>query len=431
MRFRNLVSRWLPEGGVARKIATVSGGVLIGHLVTVIFTPLLTRLYNPEAFGSLGVFMAILGVVGSVAPLYYERAIPIVRQDSVARSLLIVSLGAVTSTTTLALMAILILKAVDCKVLIGINANTWLIPLGVMAHGTNQTLVAWGLRQRKYGPIARAKAAQAACTAVLQGTLGLARVGFGLVFGDVLGRVLGCGLLIRNARVGLSLGPQSRNPRRYLFIAKAYSRFPLFGVGSVLLNTLALNGPTLLAAAMLGPTDTGIFVFATRIVSIPSALVGQAASQVYLGEMSVIARERPTVFRAHFRAAVRKLAIASAFPSFLLACLAPFLTAPIFGAPWRLAGKLMAILAPMMWASLVASPVSSSLILLGRQDLQLAWDVGRTLLLTVALGGIMFFGHGLITFTSIYSIGMIVAYLGMIWLIDGACHAQMGRRVKD
>jgi len=300
-----------------------------------------------------------------------------------------------------------------------------LIPLGILALGSHQALVAWGLRQQRYGDIARAKTAQAAGTALAQAAAGLAGAGgLGLAAGDALGRFLGFGTLLAAGGAQRDLLAAPARWRVHLGTALVHRRYPLFGVGSGLLNNLALSGPTLLVAACLDPRRTGLFVFALRIVSIPSALVGQAAAQVYLGEMAALVREHPDQFHPRFRATVRKLALASLPLAALLAALAPLLTAPLFGQPWREAGLLMTVLAPSLWLGLIGTPVSSSLILLGRQDLQLVWDAGRCLLLGVVLGEAALVGRSLPWLTGAYSLVMASCYLVLLCLID-----REGRRI--
>jgi O-antigen/teichoic acid export membrane protein len=49
----------------------------LGQAITVLVSPILTRLYTPEDFGVFGVYASILGIVTVVASLRYEYALPL------------------------------------------------------------------------------------------------------------------------------------------------------------------------------------------------------------------------------------------------------------------------------------------------------------------------------------------------------------------
>ena len=52
-----------------RNVAAVAGGTATAQLIGILFSPLITRLYGPEAYGIQGVFMAIVAVGSSFAAL--------------------------------------------------------------------------------------------------------------------------------------------------------------------------------------------------------------------------------------------------------------------------------------------------------------------------------------------------------------------------
>ena len=53
-------------GGVARSVVLVGGATAIGHGALILASPILSRLYSPEAFGLLSVYSAVLGVLLAV-----------------------------------------------------------------------------------------------------------------------------------------------------------------------------------------------------------------------------------------------------------------------------------------------------------------------------------------------------------------------------
>ena len=89
-------------------VVTLSTGTIIAQALGILAAPILSRLFAPEAFGVLGLFTAISGIIGAMVCLRYDLAIMLPRQDKKAVNLFAGSL------LSAALISFL------CAVLIGI-----------------------------------------------------------------------------------------------------------------------------------------------------------------------------------------------------------------------------------------------------------------------------------------------------------------------
>jgi lipopolysaccharide exporter len=63
-------------------------GTTFVQAITILASPLLTRLYGPEAFGFLALFTSITSIIGVVACMRYELAIMLPKTDEEAANLL-------------------------------------------------------------------------------------------------------------------------------------------------------------------------------------------------------------------------------------------------------------------------------------------------------------------------------------------------------
>src|SRR5690606_34121366 len=100
----------LSASAFARNVATVGGGVAAAQAISVAFTPLLTRLYDPEAFGILAAYTAILSIMAPMATLGYANGIVIPETEDGARATIRVSILCGLIVAPLALLLIHILK---------------------------------------------------------------------------------------------------------------------------------------------------------------------------------------------------------------------------------------------------------------------------------------------------------------------------------
>ena len=64
-----------------RNVVLVVTGTASAQLVTMLLSPIITRLYGPEAYGHMGVFLAIVGVIAPVAALTYPIAIVLPKKE--------------------------------------------------------------------------------------------------------------------------------------------------------------------------------------------------------------------------------------------------------------------------------------------------------------------------------------------------------------
>ena len=75
-----------------RNVAVVASGTAAAQAIGMAFSPLITRLYGPEAFGLLGIYTSLLGVLGPITALTVPVAIVLPKDDDEAKRLAFLSL---------------------------------------------------------------------------------------------------------------------------------------------------------------------------------------------------------------------------------------------------------------------------------------------------------------------------------------------------
>ena len=69
------------QGGFFKAVSVLVGGTAFAQLIGFICLPILTRLYTPEDYSVLGVYVAIVSILSVVSCLRFEIAIPIAKSD--------------------------------------------------------------------------------------------------------------------------------------------------------------------------------------------------------------------------------------------------------------------------------------------------------------------------------------------------------------
>src|SRR6202043_3955410 len=85
----------------ASNVAFMLAGTVLGQAASVLLSPALTRLYTPDQFGYLSVYTAALTILGVIAALGFELAIPIAASEAELANLVAPSVGALVGTTGL------------------------------------------------------------------------------------------------------------------------------------------------------------------------------------------------------------------------------------------------------------------------------------------------------------------------------------------
>jgi len=351
----------------AKAAAKLVGGTAGAQLITVAALPLLTRIYSPEDFELLAVYLAVLGMLSAIACLRYEIAIPLPRADDDAADLLVAALlsTALVGSITLAL-ALLWPEAIAAGLGVPRFAPyLWLLPVGVVMAGLYAALQYWASRQRRFGLVARSRLVQGAVGVGSQlgaGAAGLAPVG--LLFGHMLYGGAGALSLALSARRHDHAVFAGVSWARIRARASEYRRFPLLSTIEALANSAAIQVPVLLIAAFTIGPEAGFVLLASRVIGAPMQLVGSAIAQVYLArapEEMRAGRLRPFTFSI-----LRPLALAGIPALTLLALIAPEGFALAFGEEWRRAGVLLQWMTPWFILQLLSSPVSMVLHVMGR-----------------------------------------------------------------
>lgn len=403
----------LPKSSFAKSVALLAGGTASAQILTLLASPLLTRLYIPADFGVLAVYAAVLGILSVVASLKYELALPLAETKTAAANLLVLCLGLVAC---IALLTALVIGVAGSS-LVGLanipqlEPYLWLVPVGVFSVGLYQALNYWAVYARRFGIIARTKLSQSLSQNLSQ--LGLGFLGLtplGLLIGQVLGQGAGVTGLGTAAWQETKEELRAVRPNSLLTYAKRYRRFPLFSSGSAFLNTAGLQLPALLLAALYGPQIAGWFALSERVVKLPLAFIGQSVAQVYLAEAANLALSDRGALQRLFRKTARQLLLVGIIPLGLVALIAPWLFRIVFGEEWATAGNYVQVLALMYLFRFVMMPLSQTLNVLERQDLQLVWDAVRVSLVCVVFFLAYFLGWSALNAILMYGIAMSLSY---------------------
>ena len=325
-----------------RNIVVLMSGTAIAQVITVAMAPVLTRLYDPAAFGVFGVYMSVAGIAVAVATMRYDQALMLPRKTEDAANLLGMSVVCVVGITGL--------SAVVCIPFGGqIAAVTrspelahwlWLVPVTIFVAGTYQSFNAWCTRRKQFH---RASISQVIRSVALSGTqaaAGLRDWGpLGLIGGSLAGETCASAALgiqvLRDDHSLLRRALRAADMRR---LAREYSDFPLYGGPQSLLNAVSQYIPLLLLAHYFGPAVTGFYSLGVRILQLPMNLVLASLRQVFFQKATEVYNSGGDTY-ALFKKATLGLMALAIVPSLLIVLFATPVFSFVLGNEWYAAGE--------------------------------------------------------------------------------------------
>lgn len=356
----NMLHRLLANSLFKDATKLISGAVG-GRLILLLALPVLTRLYNPEDFRLLAVFIALVSTMSVVACLRLEIAIPLAENHDDAANLLALAL---LFAATISIMMLVLTCFASERIAFWLNvpdidSYLWLVPLGLFLAASYSTLEFWATRMHRFGVIGRTRVWQAATGTATMLALGWAALApLGLLLGNML--TLGAG--------GLALALQiMRNDRAPLLAINRlrmhktlirYRRYPTITTFESLASVAGLQIPILIIAANAG-SEAGQLFLALQVIAAPILLLGGSIGQVYVSRASVELKKG----RLHefTRSILSRMLIIGIGPMLIAATLSPFLFEFLFGPSWQRAGWIVSWMAPWMIAQLIAAPLAFTL----------------------------------------------------------------------
>lgn len=385
-KYANKINEALKKNKTIKNVLVLTGGTTIGYFVVLLASPILTRLYSPEEFGVLALYVSAVGVLTPLVTLKYELAIPIAPNERVAVAVVLLSFVLAFIMSGLLLLLLYLLKN-DVAILFSLDSPDeflYLLIFGLFGSGVYQIFNLYAVRAKAYKIISKTRFFQNLGMVVTQ--VGFFKWGaLGLLLGHFFGRVSGSSNLYKILKLDLFKNIKKIS---FQYLYTQLLRYKKFGVYSSVAGSINVAGTQImpiLLTLLYSQEMVGQFSLGMRIISAPMVLLGGSISNVFLAEGAEVARQTPNKLIHYFNKIIKGLLLWGALPLLALCLSSPYLFPIVFGENWVVAGKYVLIMFPAFLGQLIISPLSSSLNLVEKPSLQLVGDILRV---TIVISGV-------------------------------------------
>lgn len=395
-----------------RNVLTLASGTTISQAIPVLVSPILTRLYKPEDFGILALFISITSIISVVSMGRYELAImlPEKHEDAINVAALAFIINFLVSIVSFVI--IIILHKPIIKILNADKLSFWIyfVPLTIFFIGMFNILNYTNNRLKLYKDISYANVYKALAGAIFQVGLGFFKIGAsGLITGQIFSQIIANTKLSKNI-YKMGILKEIKN-EKIKDLAVKYQNFPKYSMWAGLMNTSAFQIINILIASFYGSAALGYYLLAQRVLGMPTALLGSAISRVFFQQASEERQKTGNAIKT-FKSTLRKFLIIS-IPTFVILFLVvEDLFAIVFGEKWRIAGYYTMLLIPLFFTRFIVYTFTLIPIIFEKNNIDLIFQSGIISLSVIII--IINQNNKFENFILIYSIILSIYYLSFL-----------------
>lgn len=399
-----------------KSVGTVFSGAVVAQLIPIIGSLFIVRLYTTSAFGLYSAWLAIVYIFGVIFSLRFDHALAI-ESDGEKRNVAVVAvvtniiITAVIVSVILTMLTNLNLKLFDeydPLLVVMLGPASALLALNVLWQG-------WAAADGEYRNLNYFRIAFSSLSIVFQ-------IGVGLFFSSEL--ILAAshifGLFI-SFLFALYFKPvcfkfSVTEIRRVISFWVRRRNFLIYSLPADLINVSSAQLPVLIVTSRFGPEVGGVLALTMRVLGAPIGILGKAVLDVF---KRYAAQEHKNTGQCRFIyiKTFKILAVGSLFFCVCVWLVGEHFFRYSFGHDWADAGIYAIWLLPMFALRFIASPLSYTIYIVEKQDLDLMWQFGLLIMTIVSLFTFGEFESAILSYSAGYSI-MYFIYLRMTFLLS-------------
>ena len=371
---REKVSKILQSSSV-RNVGKLLSANVIAQAIGLLVYPILTRLYSPEDFGLLNLFISIGGVLVILSTLEWYNAIVLPKQDNEAKAVVHLSLASLGALIVLLLLTIPFAKPISNL----FNQPQlafyyWLLPIYVLLVGAWNVLNYWYIRIKDYTRISGYQISQSLFSAGYKTSFAFLPTCGGLIYATILSLLcsIALSLIIAGRKLLRPLCTIDRAACKQA--ATQYSNFPKYSTPRALLNNIVGQLPVLVLTPLFGTRLVGFWGMAIMLSFVPFSTISRALYQVFFKNTAEQVNSKQSV--APFYRRFTLWTLASIIPFFIgLWFFLPVLTAWLLGAEWQTTGEYIRWMLPWLACNILSASTGYLIDIFFKQKVGLLFEI--------------------------------------------------------
>lgn len=389
-----------------RNIAKLLSGRVAAAVISVLFIPVIARLYGPADFGLATVFVSVVSIAIPLTTLCYEMAIVLPKHNHEANNLIAISFYTLFgSVVVIGLLFFLKDSFLSYEWLeTPIDEWLWLVPIAMLFVGAGNILESVSIRYNQFTKIGVSEVSQATMmpiTRIIWAVVNGSTV-FGMVIGYIAGSFARVITLYKRLPEEVKIFNKEEPSTRLISIAKSYRDFPFYNLPSRFLRLFSNNLPIVFFGAMFAPELVGFYAMALRLIQGPTEAVSNVIRKVFLKSLSdKVNNQDKGTFKYLFKMALGMFLIGF-LPYSVFYLFSSEIIVFLLGLDWVDSVQYIEILIPWFFVIWISMPLTAVYVVYRRQRLWMYLQVFSTFVRVFSFAYIYYQGLAIVDALTVF-----------------------------
>lgn len=357
---RHDLKRIRAKGSFTRNAFTAFGGYSVVLMSQLVFTPIIARVYGPEAYGIYGLFVALVTNLSSFTDLGYSMAYVLPREHDRFMHLFRLNFSLLILLCLLSFIPALLHTRLYALVpsWAPLGPYILLVPLGLFGYGMSTFFTQWLTRERAFKASTIIGTSASVSLRIFNLAYGLLRKGatHGLVLGEVVVNILATVVYWSTmTRFGIKGLFKDWSWRVVREVAVEFKRYPFFIFPEKWVTLVGMQLPVFLLIA--DPVVVGQFALTSSLLMIPLRLLGYSFSTVYIQKAAETVDSDPLLLGRITRGLYERLFWVGLAPFTAMIFFSDMVFSFVLGDSWHDAGVIAAYMSLFFFFRLMSEPM--------------------------------------------------------------------------
>ena len=408
----------ITNNSLAKSILIVASGTAGAQLIALVLMPIITRLYGPENYGKLGIFMTIITILAPISTMALPSAIVLPEKDFESKKIASISL-VIAFVFSLMISLLFVLGERLLQIFSSIQSLgnlIWFIPFAILFTAYQSVYTQWIIRKKQFSSLSKVAISHSAINYGTQAIIGLK-----YPFTYILIGIHSIGIFFRalllfyfSKKIERSSSEKTNDISiTTLQVLKKYHDFPIYRAPEMLLSAISQGMPIMLLSSYFGLAAAGFYSLTRTVLAIPVTLLGSSIQSVFYPHFNEAVLNKLETKNLLIKPTLT-LFYVGLIPFIMTVIFAPFAFSIVFGTEWYEAGRYAQWLSLWFLFTLISRPSISAIPVFKLQGWLLIFEILSTGLKILALFiGYYFFKNPIVS-VSLFSIVGTISYIILI-----------------
>ena len=389
-RIKRLVFR-LKSNIFWKSVIVLVSGTALAQIMGVFTTPIVSRLYEPRAFGEYAIIISTSSIILSIVTLGLNSAIMVPKSDDESKEIFTVTFLSILVLSTLIVFVIISISSFIQLIDSGLNyILTWIIIYGFVIINSVKGIMNIYVNRKGLNRVLYYNSLIGALTTLcITIPLGFLNLGsLGLIIATLIGGIASIIQMLYHVNPFKKISTFSI----YKNVFNRYKDFILYQYPSNFIENFAIQVPTQAFSAFFGNVNLGAYSMNEKILGIPIRLIGAPINTIYFRTASEYHKQGKNLALFTF-SLITKIMIVAFIPIVLTIIWGEEIFSWILGPNWSEAGKLAGYLIVQYVFMFCATCTSYLRVVIGKQRVNLVVSLLRLVIICLSIfAGIFFVG---------------------------------------